>query len=118
MIHLKIHLDAILSAIQINLLRSFPKEQLPRKEGDHFCSGCWQGGEGRNLLGGFMRTIKIEFNIPSEYEDDYSDVCADIAVEDFLKPEIGFRVIYDSKLAKPPEDALVLPRPRIPVRIS
>ena len=43
-----------------------------------------------------MRTIKIEFNIPDEYEDDYSDVCADIVVEDFLKPEIGFRVLYDS----------------------
>ena len=80
--------------------------------------GVGKVGRIATLLGSFMRTIKIEFNIPSEYEDDYSDVCADIVVEDFLKPEIGFRVLYDSKLAKPPEDVLVLPRPKIPVRIS
>ena len=43
-----------------------------------------------------MRTIKIIFAVPQENEDDYADACADLVVEDFFTPTIGFSVIEDS----------------------
>jgi hypothetical protein len=47
-----------------------------------------------------MRTITITFSVPEEVEKDYSDVCAELVVEDFFQPLIGFSVIHDSEPKK------------------
>lgn len=48
-----------------------------------------------------MRKIVIAFVVPEEFEKDYSDVCTELVVDDFIGPKdgstrIGFEVISDS----------------------
>ena len=43
-----------------------------------------------------MRKITIEI----EVSDEYVDVCAELVVEDFLRPQIGFTVVTDPGAAK------------------
>ena len=47
-----------------------------------------------------MRKITIEIELDNDDEATYKNICAELVVEDFLKPLIGFRVVSDSY---PPE---------------
>ena len=45
-----------------------------------------------------MRKIQIEFEIPKEYEEDYSGTSTDYVIEDFIRqyvPDIDFKIISD-----------------------
>lgn len=52
------------------------------------------------------RKIQIEFEVPEEVEKSYSDVDAELFVEDFIwryVPDVGFKIIFDSEPPKQDE---------------
>lgn len=43
-----------------------------------------------------MRKIVIEFELPEDIEEDYSDIHPQLVFEDLFPSQIGFRVVSDT----------------------